>query len=149
MSEMIVSEAHFYLSSFLWGMALVAMYDVLRIFRRIIIHKKLWTAVEDFIFWIVAACLVFRMIYTYNNGIIRFPGMVILFLGMLLYHYAVSNPFVNFLNKRVILPIKKFIRMIHRVLKKGQKKVKLFLTRKKKKEQQGDRYGKEKKPKSE
>lgn len=149
MSEMIVSEAHFYLSSFLWGMALVAMYDVLRIFRRIITHKRVLMAIEDFIFWIVAACLIFRMIYTYNNGVIRFPGMIILFVGMLLYHYAVSNPFVNFLNKRVILPIKKFIRMIYRVLKKTAKKVKLFLTSKKSKKQQGDRYEEKKKPKSE
>lgn len=131
MSEMIVSEAHFYLSSFLWGMALVAMYDVFRIFRRIVRHKKLLLAIEDFIFWIVAACLVFRMIYQYNNGTIRFPGMVILFAGMILYHYAISNPFVHFLNKRIILPIKKMIRKIHKVLKKGRNKVKLLLTSKK------------------
>ncbi|MFA9464472.1 MAG: spore cortex biosynthesis protein YabQ [Velocimicrobium sp.] len=130
MSEMIVSEVHFYLSSFLWGMALVAMYDVLRIFRRIIKHKSLLIALEDLIFWIMAAGLVFRMIYQYNNGIIRFPGMIILFLGMLLYHYGVSNPFVHFINKKIILPIKKVIRMIHKLLKKGEKKVKLFLSRK-------------------
>ena len=130
MSEMIISEAHFYLSSFLWGMALVAIYDVFRIFRRIVRHKKLLMAIEDFIFWMVAACLVFRMIYQYNNGIIRFPGMVILFAGMILYHYAISNPFVHFLNKRIILPIKRFLRKIHKVLKNMRNKGKLLLSRK-------------------
>lgn len=131
MSEMIISEAHFYLSSFLWGMALVAIYDVLRIFRRIIVHRKFWVAVEDILFWIVAACLVFRMIYQYNDGTIRFPGMVILFLAMILYHYLISNPFVNFLTKRIIRPVKKLIRTIHKVLKNVWKKVTLVLHRKK------------------
>lgn len=130
MSEMIVSEVHFYLSSFVWGMALVAIYDVFRIFRRIFRHRVLLTAIEDFIFWIAAACLVFRMIYQYNNGIIRFPGMLILFAGMILYHYAVSNPFIRFLNKRIILPVKKLVKRIVRVLKNVPKNVKLSLSKK-------------------
>lgn len=130
MSEMIVSEVHFYLSSFLWGMALVAIYDVFRIFRRILRHRTLLMGIEDFIFWIVAGCLVFRMIYQYNNGTIRFPGMLILFAGMLLYHYAVSNPFIHFLNKRIILPVKKMIKRIVKVLKNVRKNVKLSLSKK-------------------
>lgn len=125
MSEMIIMEVHFYLSSFIWGMVLVAIYDVLRIMRRIISHNYLWIALEDFLFWVIAALLIFNMSYPYNNGSIRLPGMITLFLGMILYHFLISNPFVGFLNKRIILPIKKGIRVLHRGLKKIVNKVKM------------------------
>lgn len=133
MSKMIISEAHFYISSFLWGMALVAMYDVFRILRRIIPHRYFLIGLEDFIYWIVAACLVFRMIFQYNNGTIRIPGMIILFLGMFLYHYFISNPFVRFINKKIILPVKKFVGGLFRGLKKFANKVKMRIEIKRKK----------------
>ncbi|MEG2441544.1 MAG: spore cortex biosynthesis protein YabQ [Acetivibrio sp.] len=125
MSKMIISEAYFYLSSFLWGMALVAIYDVLRIFRRIIKHNKKWTVVEDLLFWITAAILIFRMIYQYNNGILRIPGMIILILGMIFYHYVVSNPFVGCLNRKIICPMKKTMGVFIKGLKKLVKKVRM------------------------
>lgn len=134
MSQAIVVEAHFYLSSFLWGMILVALYDVLRIFRRIIPHGLLWIGLEDLLFWTGGAVLIFQMIFENNNGTIRIPGIIITVVGMTAYHYIISNPFINFLNRWIILPVKKFIGFLWRGLKKALKKVKIFLQKLNKRE---------------
>lgn len=135
MSKSIVIEAHFYLSSLLWGMILVAVYDVLRIFRRIIPHGRLWIGMEDLLFWTGSAVLIFQMIYENNNGTIRIPGIIITIAGMTAYHYIISNPFVDFLNKRIILPVKKMLGFLWKALKNIVKKVKIFLQKPSKKEE--------------
>lgn len=143
MSDMIHVEISFYISSFLWGMVLVAIYDIFRILRRIVRHKLFAVALEDLCFWVVSAVLVFRMIYQYNNGTIRLPGMLFLAAGMLSYHYLISNPFVGFLNRFVILPIKKAVSFVYKRLKKMGKGIKIKIVEKKKiLEPGGKKHGK-------
>ncbi len=131
MSDMIHLEVHFYLSSLLWGMIIVALYDVLRIFRRIVRHGKFWVGVEDMLFWIISAILIFRMIFQYNSGIIRVPGIIIMMLGMVVYHYGISNPLIGFLTRRIIMPVKRGISILIKGLKNVGKKVRMSLMREK------------------
>ncbi|MDK2808011.1 MAG: hypothetical protein PWP24_745 [Clostridiales bacterium] len=127
MSEMIAAEVHFYLASFVWGMTFAAIYDILRIARRLFPHRGILVAFEDLIFWVGSAVLVFRMIYRYNDGKIRIPGMLVLFLGMLLYHFAIGKPIVEGINRYLFLPIKKIMRKFRKLLKNQGKKVKILL----------------------
>ena len=60
-SDGIKDELIFLLISFALGEGLVMLYDVLRIFRKIVNHSVVWISIEDIIYWILAALLIFGM----------------------------------------------------------------------------------------
>lgn len=133
MSDFIIAEARFYLNAFMCGMILSAVYDILRILRRIIRHSELMVGLEDLFFWAAGGIFTFYIIFKYNSGKLRGPAILIVILGMLLYHYAISNPVVNFLTRYIIRPIQKMFRFCKKGLKKLVKRVKMILIRKNKK----------------
>ena len=69
---------------------MLLIYDVLRIFRRIVPHKLWLVGGEDLIFWIGSAAALFAMLYRENSGYIR--GFVIggVLVGMLIYNLIFS-----------------------------------------------------------
>ena len=90
-SEGILKEADVLLASFLTGMILLFVYDLLRIIRRLISHKSWMTGAEDLLFWIGSAVALFAMLYRENSGYIR--GFVIggVMVGMLFYNLLFSS----------------------------------------------------------
>ena len=83
--------------SLFWGMVLAFEYDCIRVFRRIVKHKRVWTiSVEDIIYWINVAITAFSIIYELNNGIIR--GFVTggFIAGAFIYRYSVGKLFVKY-----------------------------------------------------
>lgn len=127
MSEMIFQEADFFTVSFLWGVILLAVYDILRIFRRTFSHGKGAVAAEDLMFWIISGVLVFGMMYEKNDGIIRGTAFLAIGLGMAAYHYSVSTCVVKLGYALFGRPIKKICLIFHRGLKKMPKAVKLLI----------------------
>lgn len=99
--DLINLEVKLFLASVVWGIGLVVLYDCLRIFRRIITHNKVWAALEDLLYWIICAVLIFRMMYRINDGAIRGFAIVGVVIGMVLYHYSVSEFLVGTLTKAV------------------------------------------------
>ncbi len=99
MSSAIGKEAHFWLYAVVLGAMLLLLYDILRVFRRIFPHKILAIGVEDFLYWMVSGCLIFRMLYQFNYGIIRWFTVFGMLVGMLLYHLTVSVSFVRVTSK--------------------------------------------------
>lgn len=70
---------------FLVGAFLAACYDVLRIFRGIIPHGSFLVNLEDLVYWIYVAVVVFVELYDKNDGRLRgyvFGGLL---AGMILY----------------------------------------------------------------
>ena len=57
-SEGIHQELIFLLISVALGEGLIILYDIFRIFRQIIPHGVIWTAIEDVCYWVVCALLV-------------------------------------------------------------------------------------------
>ncbi len=129
MSEMIFKEVDFFTASFLWGIVLLAAYDILRIFRRTFKHGKGAIAVEDLMFWIISSMMVFRMMYEKNDGIIRGTAFLAIGMGMLVYHYLVSSYIVKLGYVLIGKPVKKICLFFHKGLKKIQKAVKLLVKR--------------------
>ena len=70
-SEGIFTEAVFLGISVLVGMGLFLLYDIFRIFRRIVPHGAIWIGVEDFCYWLLCTAAVFLMLYQENDGMIR------------------------------------------------------------------------------
>lgn len=67
-SETIGQEAIFLGVAVLVGVMLFLLYDVLRIFRRIVPHGNLWIGAEDVIYWLVCTGTLFVMLYRENDG---------------------------------------------------------------------------------
>lgn len=90
-SETIGQEAVFLGTSILLGAVLFLVYDVLRIFRRMVAHGNIWIGVEDFLYWLLCTAAVFVLLYRENDGMVRgfaFGGILI---GMLLYYVTLSR----------------------------------------------------------
>ena len=114
-SDGIHQELVFLLISFALGEGLVMLYDVFRIFRKVVPHGIIWISVEDVLYWIVAALLIFGMIFQENDGLIRGFAIGGILLGMLFFNHFVS-PFL-------IRSISGILKKILEILKKGLKKV--------------------------
>lgn len=120
MNKAITVELQFFLISILWGVIILVVYDLLRILRRIIPHNSLFIALEDLVFWVLSSVFIFAMIYTMNNGTIRGFSVMGMGIGMVLYHFIVSELFVKWTSKALLLiisPIKMFLAQLKRLIK--------------------------------
>ena len=78
-----------------YGAAITFVYDLIRIFRRIIAHGNFWIGVEDFFFWIWTSLWSFSVLYRENDGNLRMYTIGSMVLGMILYHQLISEIFVK------------------------------------------------------
>jgi len=145
---MMISEAVRYQSTLfgmavIWGIGIVWLYDVLRILRRIVKHTKFFVYVEDIIFWIAEAFIIYHLMYTNDNGAIRIYTMFGICIGIFLYSLLLSRFFVKIISKiltSIINFILKPIRFIKRIFEslfrrfytKLKKIIKYFVKRLKK-----------------
>lgn len=135
-SQSISQEAVFLGVSVLLGALLFLIYDILRIFRRIVPHGNIWIGVEDFIYWLLCTGAVFLMLYQENDGMIRgfaFGGLVV---GMILYYALFSRIVIKvnvFLLRGVLRGIQRVLRVIFGPFWKIGKKAVLFFRKQLKK----------------
>ena len=95
MSESIVRDNYFLLYSLILGISVTVLYDILRIFRRVVKHKDALVSMEDLIYWIIVAISVFYMMHTENNGTMRWFAILGAAAGMFMYKKILSKPFVD------------------------------------------------------
>ena len=99
-------------------------YDFILVFRRKIRHGRAGRAVEDWLFWTVAALLVFQMIFTLNHGIIRSFFVVSFTDGMFLYRKLMKNHFVDAVTALIDFIFRPYVWIsgkIRKIRKKKQK----------------------------
>ena len=99
MSQVIVGELQTAVTAFLSGALITIVYDVLRIFRRVLSHNHFWIGIEDIGFWMWTSLLIFSVLYRENDGNLRLYTMVFMAAGMLAYHGTISEPLVHFAGK--------------------------------------------------
>lgn len=122
-SEGIHQELVFLLISLALGEGLVVIYDVFRIFRRVVPHGVIWVSVEDILYWIICAFLVFGMIFQTNDGLVRGFSIGGIVIGMLFYNHFISSFFVE----RISNILGKVLGFLKKGLKFLQKKVRIRL----------------------
>ena len=71
MREAVIGQVLFFAASILFGGGLLAVYDIIRGFRRTWIHKSVWVTAEDVIFWLFVAVASFVFLCRYNQGQLR------------------------------------------------------------------------------
>lgn len=82
----IPAETVFFLYSMFYGAVFFFVYDILRCFRRVLVHNAFWIAVEDLAFWMTAGILLFLMVFDKNSGIYRSCFFLGISTGLLLWY---------------------------------------------------------------
>lgn len=97
------------------GFILGVLFDIFRIIRRAVNAGNVVTGVLDFLFWVLAAVLVFGTIFIINNGEVRAYEFLALALGLVLYFVCISRAFVRF-SLFLIKWTKKIVTAVCRIL---------------------------------
>lgn len=92
------NENEFLLHALLMGIFITFIYDVIRIFRRVIPHSSFFVSLEDLGFWIYCGGSVFLLMYHESNGELRWFAVFGAIAGMLLYKKVISPPFVKYVS---------------------------------------------------
>lgn len=102
------NENVFLLYALLMGIFITFIYDILRIFRRVVPHGELWVSFEDIAFWIYCAAKVFLLMYHESDGTLRWFAVLGALVGMMAYKKLVSP----FLVKYVSLLLRKILQAL-------------------------------------
>lgn len=117
MREIISEELRYLFICIFNGFILAMVYDVFRILRRIIKHRKWLLYLEDILYGLFTGFYLFKVNFDKNNGIVRVFVFIALLCGSLIYSKLFSNSVVHvistFFNK-----IKKKIQELLRIVEK-------------------------------
>lgn len=92
------NENEFLLHALMMGIFITFVYDVIRIFRRVIPHNSFFVSLEDLGFWIYCGGSVFLLMYHESNGELRWFAVFGAIVGMLLYRKLFSPLFVKYVS---------------------------------------------------
>lgn len=92
------NENQFLLYALLMGVFITFVYDLLRIFRRVIPHGSFLVSLEDIGFWIYCATEVFLLMYHESNGTLRWFAVLGAMVGMFAYKKLISGIFVKYIS---------------------------------------------------
>lgn len=137
------AQAYLFLATVATGAVIGLLYDVIRIFRKVIPHKGIFIQVEDGLYWLCVIFFMFFVMLKKNYGEIRFFSVCGAFIGMILYYLLVS-PLVNAVSDRVIAVLKYVVclfftivltpfRLLYLLFRKPVRKTEYFMKRKGKK----------------
>lgn len=110
MADLIYAEAELFVVCLLLGAVLALVYDGVRIFRMLFPHKEIVVDLEDLVFWMFTAWMVFRTLFYYNRGALRGYAFLGMFLGVLIYMLTVSR-ILMFLADKIVPYWKKGFRL--------------------------------------
>lgn len=99
MSMAILYEIQLLTASLAVGVLLMAVYDVLRLFRAAVRHGIIWTGIEDACYWIFSGTVTFILLFNQNDGILRGFAILGVLTGMIAYNVIISHNMIRLLKK--------------------------------------------------
>ncbi|MCH5252830.1 MAG: spore cortex biosynthesis protein YabQ [Lachnospiraceae bacterium] len=99
-------------------------YDFLEVFRRKVKHAKAVRWLEDWLFWAVAAILVFQMIFALNNGILRSFFVVSFVVGMVGYKKMAKGHVIDAVCAIITWIFRPYVWILKKIKKKNKKTLK-------------------------
>lgn len=123
MNSDIIIEVDVFIKVIALGAVCGLLYDILRIFRRIKARGYIATGIEDLLYWVVSAVIMFIFIYKENGGIIRAYIIVGMAAGMFLYEMVLGRYMVKYLTKL----FKKIFAFLDKIFGKFFKKLSFLL----------------------
>ena len=91
-------ENVFLLYAFASGILITFVYDILRIWRRVLPHRGLLVSLEDLAFWIFCALYIFQLMHRESNGSLRWFAVMGALAGMFLYKKTEGRFLVRYLS---------------------------------------------------
>lgn len=123
MNEIINGQVQFVLVTLCLGMFAMAGYDVLRFVRWLIPHRRSVIAVEDILYWLLAVVPVYTVFFIYNNGEIRWYGVLAVFLGGIVYEKGISCVIRKMGKKYLEKPKRKLLSLLGKLYKKEDERL--------------------------
>lgn len=109
------SQANIFLWSIVGGMLIGLVYDAFRIKRKAIKTGGFWVFVEDLAYWIIAALIMFCVVYYSNDGEVRGYIFIATIIGVVLYALLLSRIIMKS-SMFIIGLICKIIKIVYNVL---------------------------------
>ena len=116
-SQAVQIHVRMFLLSASWGIGVAAAYDILRIFRRVCNVSRIIYWLQEIIFWVAEAFLIFRLLYIYDDGAIRSYTMLGLFAGMCVYLWMLGRWSADWIGRKIV----KIVNSLRNLLKKIRK----------------------------
>jgi spore cortex biosynthesis protein YabQ len=91
MNMLVTSQAYIFLCSIAGGIAIAFIYDLFRIRRKAVKAGNFITYLEDLIFWLLVAVIIFAVIFFSNDGEMRGYIFIGTALGVILYMLLFSK----------------------------------------------------------
>lgn len=82
---LVASQAYIFLWSVVGGIAIAFIYDLFRIRRKAVRVGNILTYLEDLLYWLLVAAIIFGIIYFSNDGELRGYNFIGTALGVILY----------------------------------------------------------------
>lgn len=98
MEVRITNELYVFLCTVLAGISIGVVYDLFRVVRGRVKVSGLFTDIQDILFWVISTGIVFFVVFTTNNGKVRWYEFFGVILGMVFYFSALSRIFRRILN---------------------------------------------------
>lgn len=120
MNDIVAQQVQFLLATLCFGMLTIFLYDGLRLIRWVFLHGKILIAIEDIVYWFIMAILGYLVFLKYNDGIVRWYGLVCVFVGAVLYETGISRGIRKNCD-RIFSPKRRKIRVWLERKRKGKK----------------------------
>lgn len=95
MTVSVSSQAYIFFCSIIGGVVIALIYDVFRILRKTVRTGNLLTYIEDILFWVIVAVVMFATVYYSNEGELRSYIFLGAFIGVILYAMLLSKAVMN------------------------------------------------------
>ena len=102
------SQVILFLTTIAAGFAIGFIYDIFRVIRLIFKHPDFLLHIEDILYWLFVAFLMFYIMLFQNYGEIRFFSIIGAFIGMALYFLTISKLFMG-VSKAIVEFVKKIV----------------------------------------
>ncbi len=120
MKQVIQDQVYFQITTLCAGMFMMFGYDILRLWRWLIPHGRIWVWVEDILYWSMLSIPVFILFFQMIDGVPRWYGIVGMFAGGILYEAGISIPLRTGLqkilgkyNKKIGFRVAKLAKMLY------------------------------------
>lgn len=108
-SQEIVGELISLFNAIIMGVKFAFIYDCIRIFRRVVVHRKVWMmCLEDILYWMVIAFEILLYLYQKEDRIFRGFMIVGYLIGAVSFELAISKIYIKYatrLIKFLIFPL--------------------------------------------
>ena len=130
MNVLVTKQTLLFLTAIQIGILMGIIFDLIRIFRKLIKHPNIFVQIEDMLYWVVSGFIGFYMLYICNYAAIRpyiFIGMILgglfYFLSFSIWFMKLATIAIEYLKKVIvkmvqclIIPIKAVTRWILSIL---------------------------------